>query len=212
MIWRILIIITYLSLIVGCSDNKNSERLSRIDKTISESPQKALASLDSIDYNSLTNEDKQYFDFLTIKAKDKAFIHHTSDSLVLKVIEQEARNSNNDRYNEALYYGGRVYHDLGDLPTALNYYQSALDNLKENEDSQTLRGSILSQISGVLNSLRLYDQAISYIKEVIYLDSIRKDYINLMYDTEFSGKIHLHAKKYEAAESFFKEAKKLQEN
>lgn len=209
MIYRITIILTFLFLIFGCTEHKYDNRLTRIAETISESPQKALSSLDSIDYGSLTDADKQYFDFLMIKSRDKAFIHHTSDSLILKVIEQEGRNSDIERYVEALYYGGRVYHDLGDLPTALNYYQNALDNLPEKKKYSSLRACILSQISGLLNKLRLYEQAIPYVKEVITLDSIGKDSVNLMYDTELLGSIHLHAKNYDYAEILFNKSKEL---
>ena len=203
------IILSFLLLTLGCSENKPDNRLTRIAETISESPQKALSSLDSINYESLTDADKQYFDFLTIKSKDKAFIHHTSDSLILRVIEREDKNSNIERYAETLYYGGRVYHDLGDLPTALNYYQNALDLLHKEGDNSSLRGSILSQISGLLNTLRLYEQAIPYVEEVITLDSLSKDSINLMYDTELLGSIHLHAKNYDLAELLFYKSKEL---
>lgn len=206
---RISTIITVLLLFLSCSDNKPDNRLTRIEDTISKSPQKALSSLDSINYESLSDANKSYFDFLTIKAKDKAFIHHTSDSLFLRVIEREYKNSGIERYAETLYYGGRVYHDLGDLPTALNYYQNALDLLSKEGDSASLRASILSQISGLLNSLRLYEQAMPYAEEVITLDSIRKDSMNLMYDTELLGSIHLHAKNYESAEKFFNKSKEI---
>lgn len=209
MSYRITIILPFLLLTLGCSENKPDNRLTRIAETISESPQKALSSLDSINYESLTDADKQYFDFLTIKSKDKAFIHHTSDSLILRVIEREDKNSNIERYAETLYYGGRVYHDLGDLPTALNYYQNALDLLSKEGDNSSLRGSILSQISGLLNSLRLYEQAIPYAEEVLSLDSIRKDSMNLMYDTELLGSIYLHAKNYESAEKYFNKSKEI---
>lgn len=146
---------------------------------------------------------------MTIKSKDKAFIPHASDSLILRVLEREDKNSSKERHAETLYYGGRVYHDLGDLPTALNYYQNALDLLPKEGDNTSLRAPILSQISGLLNSLRLYEQAIPYMEEAVALDSIRKDSINLMYDKELLGSIHLHAKNYESAEKFFNKSKDI---
>lgn len=206
---RIIITLILFLLLPGCSEHKPDNRLMRIAETISESPQKALSGLDSIDYEGLTDADKQYFDFLTIKSKDKAFMQHTSDSLILKVIEREDKHSDKERYAETLYYGGRVYHDLGDLPTALNYYQNALDLLPKEGGNSSLRAPVLSQISGLLNTLRLYEQAIPYVEEVIALDSIGKDTINLMYDTELLGSIHLHAKNYDLAELLFYRSKGL---
>lgn len=206
---NIIIILTFLLMILGCSENQHDNRLTRIAKTVSESPQNALSSLDSINYESLSDADKHLYDFLTIKSRDKAFIRHTSDSLILKVIEREEKSFNKKRYAETLYYGGRVYHDLGDLPTALNYYQNALDLLPPKRENLSLRAPILSQISGVLNSLRLYKQALPYVEEVIRLDSISKDSINLMYDTELLGSINLHAKNYEYAEVCFNKSKNI---
>lgn len=193
----------------GCSDKPADTRLARVEKLVSYSPGEALDSLRVINYEDLSATDKQYYDFLLIKTRDKAFITHTSDSLILKVIANERRHTDKARYNEALYYGGRVYHDLGDLPTALNYYQQALDNLKDDKTRITLKGCILSQMAGLLNSLRLYEQAVPYIEEVILLDSIANDSTNLMYDLELSGSINLHAKKYDSAELRFNKAKSL---
>ena len=75
--------------------------------------------------------------------------------------------------------------------------------------NNSIRDNILSQISGVLNSLRLYEQAIPYVTEVIKSDSLSNDSINLMYDTELLGSINLHAKKFDSAESAFKKAIKI---
>lgn len=209
MIYRVAIILIFSLLIIGCSEHKPDDRLVRIEAAVSESPQDALSSLDSIDYESLTDADKQYFDFLLIKCRDKAFIQHTSDSLIIKVLEQEQKKYNNGRYTEALYYAGRVYHDMGDLPTALNYYQNALDNLHAHNDNNTLRGCVLSQITGVLNTMRLYRQAIPYAEEAIAIDSIGKDSVNLIYDMELLGSIHLHAKDYDLAEHLFNRSRDL---
>lgn len=184
-------------------------RLSRVADLASASPREALDSLDAIDYEGLSDADKQYYDFLLIKSRDKAFIHHTSDSLILKVIDNEEKHRGRGRYPEALYYGGRVYHDMGDYPTALNYYHNTMDIIAEDETQIPLKGCVLSQIGGLLNSLRLYEQAIPYVEEVIKLDSIMRDSVNLMYAMELLGSINIHAGKYDSAEKLFNRAKSL---
>lgn len=181
----------------------------KVEELAAQSPKEAMDSLDDINYEDLSTADKQYYDFLLIKTQDKAFIPHTTDSLILKVIANESKYTDKKRYNEALYYGGRVYHDLGDLPTALNYYQRALDNVNGDNTQNQLKGCILSQIGGLLNSLRLYEEAIPYIEEVIALDSISNDSTNLMYDLELSGSINIHAKDFTRAELRFRQAKSL---
>jgi len=200
----------FLSLILTCCTDKPADiRLSRVEELASDSPKEALDSLGAINYGNLSDADKQYYDFLLIKAKDKAFIPHTSDSLILRVIDNEKKHQNRGRYPEALYYGGRVYHDMGDLPTALNYYHNAFDCISEDETQIVLRGCVLSQIGGLLNSLRLYNQAIPYMEEVVRLDSISKDSTNLMYALELLGSINIHVKRYESAERLFKRVKSL---
>lgn len=192
-----------------CTYKPSDRRLSKVEQLASYSPKEGLDSLGAICYDSLSDEDKEYYDFLLVKTKDKAFIPHTSDSLILDVIENERKHRNRGRYSEALYYGGRVYHDLGDFPTALSYYQNALDNIDKDESKIELKGRVLSQIGGLLNSLRLYDQAIPYVKKVITLDSIRKDSINLIYSLELLGSINIHNKNFKLAERLFKRAKSI---
>lgn len=202
---RLIITQILILFLVCCSNHQIDERLTQVEKTTSSDPQKALKTLYKINRNSLSDEDKQYYDFLLIKTRDKAFITHTSDSLILKIIDNEAKHKSRSLYAEALYYGGRVYHDLGDLPTALNYYHSALDN----NPSKSLEGSILSQISGILNSLRLYKQAKPYLQRVIAIDSLLNDSKNLMYDIELLGSVNLNLKKYDKAETLFNRAKRM---
>ena len=70
MIYRIATIIASLFLLFGCSENKHDERLLRIAETVSDSPEEALDSLDSIDSRSLSTSDSYFYDFLTLKACD----------------------------------------------------------------------------------------------------------------------------------------------
>lgn len=50
-------------------------------------------------------------------------MEHTSDSLILDVIDYYSSNDDRNLYPEVLYYGGRVYSDLGDYPTSLSYFR-----------------------------------------------------------------------------------------
>jgi hypothetical protein len=95
------------------------------------------------------------------------------------------------------------------LPTALNYYQNALDNIAEDDNQILLKGRLLSQIGGILNSLRLYEQAIPYVKEVLILDSLKNDSTNYIYDLELLGSINLHATNFKSAEQLFNRAKSI---
>lgn len=113
----------------------------------------ALHSLDSINPDDLSESDRHFYDFLTIKARDKAFITHESDSLILDVIDYYSAYQSDPIYPEALYYGGRVYYELGDYPSALQYFQQALDNPGQAPDTTDLKNRLNSQIGGMLGNV-----------------------------------------------------------
>lgn len=205
---RFAIILIVISTI-GCHRNDTHVRLTRIQDIVTENPSAALDSLKRISRQNLSDADRHLYDLLTIKAQDKAFMPHTTDSLILDVVNYYESHSDKNLYPEALYYAGRVYHDLGDLPEALNYYYKALDYITSFDMRNSIKGNLLSQIAGVLNSMRLYDQTVPYLEEVIHIDSIRCDTINTIYDLEQLGSLYLHTEKYDSAEYKFTEAKDL---
>lgn len=184
-------------------------RLGRIERMSLESPEAALDSLANIDHTLLSSPDKHYYDFLMVKVADKAYVTHTSDSLILKVIDHEQSRRGNGRYAEALYYGGRVYSDLGDFPSALNYYQKALDAADDQPSNPDLKANILSQYGRMLTSMRLYKQAIPYIKSSIDIGKQNLDTVNVVYDLQLLGGTYLRASNYGEAEHAFKEAMEL---
>ncbi len=190
-------------LAASCTRRSTDERLGRIAQYVGNQPRKALAALDSIDYPALATHDRHFYDFLRIKASDKAYIDHTSDSLVLDVIRWYEANPQYGLYPDALYYGGRVYCDLGDKPTALRYFQQALDLLSETTDKTALRASVVSQTAQLLDKLRLYKEAIPYIKESIRMDRMLKDTLNEIHDLHLLGLTEIHDSDYmEAVKAF----------
>ena len=153
-------------LLPSCTTSPDRSRLEHIEATIDEHPDSAMALLDSVDATILADADRHYFDFLTIKARDKAYVRHTSDSLILDVIDYYSSYNREQMLPWALYYGGRVHSDLGDYPTAIRYFQDALDLLPPDTKERNLRASTLSQIGQLLCDLCLYEQAIPYIQKL----------------------------------------------
>lgn len=209
MIYRIVIFIASIFLFLSCSKNKQDGRLTHISEIVSESPHETLYSLDSIDYMSLSNADKYFYDFLTIKAKDKAYIRHYSDSLFIRVHDYYSNSRTAPLYPEVLYYGGRVYSDLGDYPTALNYFHLSLDYLPSNTTNQNLRNRVLSQTGRLLNSLRLFEDAVPYIKSAIEINRQFKDTTSIIYNLQLLGGTYLRAENYKLSEKIFKECLEL---
>jgi tetratricopeptide (TPR) repeat protein len=195
-------------MLAGCS-RQHDERLEQLASQVDDAPAAVIEALDSLDSSTLSEADRHYHDLLLIKARDKAYVTHTSDSLILDVINYYADHQQDDLYAEALYYGGRVYSDMGDYPASLQYFQSALDLLPADTPNLKLRGNVLSQTGRLLDNLRLFEQASPYIEEVIKLDSICNDSINWMYDLQLLGAIYHHERDYNKAESFFIHARQL---
>lgn len=153
--------ITYILgmwLIGGCSCSgrgRHDAEFRRIDRLCDSVPEQAIRAFDSIDRSSLSDRDRNHYDLLSIKSRDKAFIVHSSDSLILDVIDYYAKHRSEGPYPEALYYGGRVYSDIGDLPTALEFFQKALDEIPEDDEHLRFRSTVLNQTGRTLHSLRL---------------------------------------------------------
>lgn len=197
----------FLSVVgTGCSDRTHDPRLTRAEALISTSAEKALDSLLAINPEQLSDADRHYYDFLSVKIPDKAYIQHESDSLILKVIEYETNHKSNGRYAEALYYGGRVYSDLGDLPRALRYFQQSLSELPATSENRVLRSSVLSQTGRLLTNLSLHEEAYPYILEAIEINKSLKDTVNTIYDLQLVSVTCLRDSNYKQAEKYLKES------
>lgn len=168
-------ILLSLCIIFGCTEDRHSYLLEQIDTLCDQDPRLAMSMLDSIDYDALSGKNRNYYDFLSIKSRDKAYVRHTSDSLILDVIDFYSSHQNDAHFHEALYYGGRVYSDIGDYPTALDYFQKAIDATPNNTENFRLKRNLLNQTGRLLHSLRLDSAAIGYFMQSIIIDSLLQD-------------------------------------
>lgn len=157
-----------VSVMLSCGRG-NDGRFARIDALCDSDPRLAMSMLDSIDYGSLSEKDRHLHDLLSIKSRDKAYVMHTSDSLILDVIDYYSSRKNDSHYPEALYYGGRVYSDIGDLPAALKYFQNAIDAIPDKKENARFRSILLNQTGRLLHSLRLDSAAVEYLEKSILL-------------------------------------------
>lgn len=198
-----LIIITFL---IGCSGRPGDKRLLSISESIDEDPRQAIVSLDSIDRDRLPESDGHFLDLLRIKARDKAYVTHTTDSLILSVVDYYADHKDSGLYPEALYYAGRVYSDMGDYPTALEYFHAALDETPEKERHTRLYRNMVSQTGRLLNTMRMYSQAIPYLMKEVELSVELKDSVMLPFSHQLLGTAYMDREEYEEAEAHFKEA------
>ena len=165
-------------------------------------------SLENISADSLNEAERNFRSFLIIKAADKAYIPHSNDTAYLAVKDYFSKH-HEELYPEVLYYGGRVYSDIGDYPTALRHFNEALEKLEESEKNLDLRATINSQTGSLLNEIRMYDQANMFVDEAIRIDRLLKDTLELIYDLQLAGGINMRAGNLKNASKYLNEAQSL---
>lgn len=105
-----------------------------------------------------------------------------------------------------MYYGGRVYSDLGDYPSALLYFQEALEALPDENAPSALRSHILSQTGRLLDNLGLHHEARSYVEKALSVDRARRDSVDEFYNLQLLGHIFLKSRQIERADSCYRTA------
>ncbi|MDE7441206.1 MAG: tetratricopeptide repeat protein, partial [Muribaculaceae bacterium] len=91
------------------------------------------------------------------------YITHTSDSLYLTVKDYFSDHHRKEMLPEVLYYGGRVYSDMGVYPVALQYFRDALALMGRSRADMNLRQRALSQTGRLLSALDLHGDALPYV-------------------------------------------------
>ena len=118
--------------------------------------------------STLSEEPQMYYHLLTIQAKDKQYITHTSDSLINRIVSFYEDYDDNDRLMIAYFYQGSTYRDMNDAPRALKAFHQAIDAGKETENF-TLLGQTYGQMGTLLSKHALYDGALEVYRKTLYL-------------------------------------------
>ena len=167
---RFILLTCLLLCFYACDRKPYPQSLIIADSLASIQPDSAIALLKTLEDNIKTEPEstQMYYQLLCIKANDKAYIRHTSDSLILLVLHYYIEKRDERHLPEAYYYAGRVYRDLEDAPQALDYFEKAIDALPINEGYQ-------------LKS-KTYDEALKMFKEAQKCDIALKDSANMVFN------------------------------
>ena len=173
-------------------------------------PDSAVALLNSIsdDMRQETEHIQMRYKLLTIKANDKAYINHTSDSLILSLVDYYEHGGDPAFLGEAYYYAGSTYRDLGDAPRALEYYQKALDAMPGNENLK-VKSKVYAQMGDLFRYQLLYDEALKSYSAAYQCDSIQQDTTGLIYDFRDMGVIHWGKRQIDSTMLYFNKAHQL---
>ena len=200
---NLLLIIFSLLLLAACTNSAlrtQHSQLAKADSLCSVQPDSALALLSQLE-SEMLKADKattMYYQLLRIKAADKAYITHTSDSLIQEVLQYYIRKNDRHHLPEAYYYAGRVCRDLGDAPQALDYFQKAIDILPT-EDEYELKSRIYSQMGTLFYYQQMYDEALKCTRKCYDLDVLRNDSIGIIYDLRDIADIYRKIHKEDSA-------------
>ena len=148
---------------------------------------------------------QMYYRLLCIKAKDKAYITHTSDSAILPVVEYYEQEGDKKHLPEAYYYAGRVYRDLEDAPQALDYFEKALDAMQENENLK-VKSKVYAQMGTLFNYQDLYTNAMEAFKQSLQYKLTIKDSIGLIFSYRDIAKTYLNLKQRDSASFYYQKA------
>ena len=205
-----LVLFMLLPLATSCGSRPYPSSLLAADSLCTADPERALSLLDSLasDTQSLSLRDRMYYRLLRVKAADKAYMPHTSDSLIRPIVDHYVSGGDPHLLPEALYYAGRVYRDLGDSPQALDYFKRSLDAMEGN-DRPELRGKVYSQTGTLFFSQHAYAEALESFKCSYQCNARRCDTAGLVFSCRDIGNIYRCLDRVDSALHYFREACRL---
>ena len=179
------------------------------DSLVSVQPDSAIALLEALkaDNPRWDKATQMYHSLLTVKASANADITHTSDSLMLSVLNYYEHGGDKRLLPEAYYYMGRTYRRLYDAPRAVEYFQKALDVMPEGVS--LLRRMANASIGMIYYRQKLYDEALTFLLEAYRNDSVLNDTIHMSFVLSRIGSSYANKKYYTTALEYFEKAKAL---
>ena len=182
------ILLFLLLFLAACCPVRYPQVLLEADSLASACPDSAVALLRGLQAE-MAGERKAvqiYYRLLCVKAQDKAYIPHTSDSAVQAVLRYYEGHRDRRHLPEAYYYAGRVASDLGDAPQALDYFDKALEAMPR-DGMLPLRSKVLSQMGtlfyrqGMLFYRQgMYPEALEMYKGSLKSDSVLGDSVGII--------------------------------
>lgn len=165
----------------SCRPYREPQELLTLDSLASVAPDSTLHLLQQMkdEIPSYPRSAQMFYQLLCIKAADKAYVTHTSDSLILSIVDYYTRHPSTGHLAEAYYYAGRVYQDLEDAPQALDYYHKA-EEMANPETDTKLCELITCQIGMIYLYQGSYDLALPVLERSLHYAMINQHVGNII--------------------------------
>lgn len=191
----------------SCSNRPSPRALQVADSLTYCQPDSAVALLQQMKESILAEPEatQMRYNLLCIKAQDKAYITHTSDSLIQQVVRYYRKHKDKTYLPEALYFAGRVYRDLGDAPQALEYFQRAISHSTEDTDYKLI-SNVYSQIGMIFLYQDIYDKAPEMFREAYRYSVLANDSDGIVYRLRDIGRSFTTLKQADSAIYYYLKA------
>ena len=200
-------------LLSACGQTRYPDSLIAADSLTYVNPDSALNLLKSIKkgMEQSKTDVKMHYRLLCIKAKDKAFMIHKTDTDITEILDYYKNDGDRRILPEAYYYAGRVSADLGDAPRALDYYEKSLSLLGDchAEKDFMLKGKIHSQMAELFTCQGLYDDALANIRIAYEHDAALKDTTGMLYSLGGIANVYRHLEHPEKSIHFLEKANEI---
>ena len=196
----------------ACDNRPFPHAMQVADSLANTAPDSAITLLQQIEDSILSEPEatRVYYDLLRIKAQDKAYVTHTSDSIIRQVVCYYRKEKDEKNLPKALYYAGRVYRDLGDTPQALEYFQRVIETAKGSTDHKLLSNAY-SQIGMIFLYQDIYDKAPEMFRKAYHHNALAKDSIGMVYRLRDIGRSYSTLKQADSAIHYYRQADKQAE-
>ena len=199
-------------LLASCSPGRYPASLLTADSLSSVRPDSALCLLARLaaDTADAPLSHRMYYRLLCIKAADKAYLPHTSDSLIRPVLHYYIEGGDPRLLPEAYYYAGRVYRDLGNDLQALSCFQKALEAIRQNGDTDVhLKSKIYSQRATLYAYRKMYREALAMYQEVLKISTSACDSVSMLFALRDIANMHRELHRPDSVLPYFKQAKQI---
>lgn len=204
--WKYIVGILFL-FFLSCNRAGEHEALFRqVESVVSDHPDSAMVLLQRIEEpERLDSADWACWALLTIQARDKAFIRHTTDSVINRVADYYQRFGDNHQKALAYYYVGRVNSDLGQLERATDAYLRASDYSAKTDDHD-LTFRILTQVGTIFAKQKSLFEAFEFYQKALAIAQEANDSVNMAFGNAYLGRIYGSNEDWSQANAHYQKA------